>query len=78
MEIRKTTTVVAIESNGDAMEIGKTYAFDVEEGNCRIGVFQGLTKRGALAFESIVSGSLVTFNVMPKSVLKIKKVEVSK
>ena len=76
MQIKKITTINVLDDNNEVMEVGKTYAFDIEEGRCLIGVYQGLTKRGALKFESIVSGSLVTFNVMPKVIVGIKRVEV--
>ena len=49
--------------------------FDVEEGKCLTGIYTGITKRGALSFESVLSGSLVAFNVMPKSILKIREEE---
>lgn len=76
MQIQKITTTNVLDDNNEVMEVGKTYAFDIEEGRCLIGVYQGLTKRGALSFESIVSGALVSFNVMPKVIKGIKKVEV--
>lgn len=76
MQIKKITTVSVLDDNNEVMQTGSTYAFDIAEGKCLIGVFQGLTKRGALQFESIVSGALVSFNIMPTVIQGIKKVEV--
>lgn len=77
MQIKKETIISAVTTDGRTMEIGKTYAFDIDEGRCLIGVYQGLTKRGALSFESIVSGAIITFNIMPKCIKDIKEVEVN-
>lgn len=74
MQIKKITTINVMDDNNEVMEIGETYALDVNEGKCYIGVYNGLTQRGALKFESIVSGALVQFTVMSSVIKGIKKV----
>lgn len=76
MQIKKITTINVMDDNNEVMQVGKTYAFDVNEGKCYIGIYNGLTQRGALKFDSIVSGALVNFTVMPSVIKGIKKVEV--
>ena len=75
MEIKRELVMKAVDENGKELVVGKRYTFDVEEGKCLTGVYTGITKRGALSFESVLSGSLVAFNVMPKSILKIREEE---
>lgn len=76
MQIKKELLITAVDDNGQALEEGKTYLFDIEEGKSLCGKFVGITKRGALSFESLLSSVLVTFNIMPGSILAIKQVEV--
>lgn len=75
MEIKKELVIKAVDENGKELVVGKRYTFDVEEGKCFTGFYTGITKRGALSFESVLSGSIVNFNVMPKSILKIREEE---
>ena len=72
MQIKKEVIVSAVDDNGN----GELYAFDIEEGKCLVGSYSGITKRGSLAFESVLYDSPVTFNVMPKSIIRISKVKV--
>ena len=76
MQIKKELVISAVDDNGQALVEGKTYLFDIEEGKSLCGKYVGITKRGALSFESLLSSILVAFNVMPKSILTIKEVEV--
>lgn len=78
MQIKKETIISAVDDNGNALEIGKVYAFDIKDNLCLVGKYTGITKRGALAFESIMDSKfLVTFNVMPSSIAQIKEVSVN-
>lgn len=76
MLIKKELVISAVDDNGNALEEGKKYVFDIEEGKCLCGTFSGITNRRALSFESLISGAVVTFNIMPTSILKIKEIEV--
>ena len=76
MQIKKEVIVSAVDDNGNDLVVGELYAFDIEEGKCLVGSYSGITKRGSLAFESVLYDSPVTFNVMPKSIIRISKVKV--
>ena len=76
MQIKKEVIVSAVDDNGNDLVVGELYAFDIEEGKCLVGSYSGITKRGALSFESVLYDSPVTFNVMPKSIIRISKVKV--
>lgn len=76
MQIKKEVIVSAVDDNGNDLVVGELYAFDIEEGKCLVGSYVGITKRGALAFESVLYDSTVKFNVMPKSIIRISKVKV--
>lgn len=77
MKIEKEVLIKAVDDNGNALVEGKTYAFDIKDNMCLVGRYVGITKRGALAFESILDSKfLCTFNVMPSSIVQIKQVEV--
>ena len=76
MEVRKETKVSAITTDGKEMELGKTYVFEVSEGKCYAGGFNGFTEKGALKFASCLNDFLVTFNIMPTSILSIYEAEI--
>lgn len=76
MQIKKELVISAVDDNGQALVEGKTYLFDIEEGKSLCGKYIGITKRGALSFESLLSSVLIVFNIMPSSIMAIKEVEV--
>lgn len=57
-------------TDGKLLATGKTVVFETG-GRSICGVYQGMTKKGALMFDSIISGAQVRFNVMPNSIGKI-------
>ena len=76
MIVKKETTVNAITSDGEVMVTGKTYIFEVAEGKCLCGIYQGIGRKGALQFLSAINSVDVRFNVMPGSVNAIYEAEV--
>lgn len=78
MIVKKETFINAMTSDGKVMVVGKNYVFEVTEGKCYFGVFDGFGKKGALKFVSCLDGKfLATFNIMPASVLSIYEAEIN-
>lgn len=75
MDLKVKKTVNAYTDDGKELEKGKTYAFDLNDGRCILGVFDGFSQRSALAFVSFISDD-VKFNIMPKCIERIYEVDV--
>ena len=65
MKIKKETTVIVLTTNGKVIHNGDYVVFNAS-GRCHAGNFAGISKKGALIFESVISGTNVTFNVILK------------
>ena len=75
MEIKRETTVTVLTTDGKEINEGDYVVFNAS-GRCNAGHFAGISKKGALIFESVISGTNVTFNVMPKCIETIYKAEI--
>ncbi len=75
MELVKETTISVMTTDGKKVEIGDTVAFNTED-RCCAGVFMGISKKGALMFNSKIVGTDVRFHIMPRSIKEIYKAEV--
>lgn len=75
MKIKKETVISVLTANGETINVGDTVVFNAE-GKCYTGVYMGLTDRGALKFKGKISGTDVTWNVIPKSIKEICKADV--
>lgn len=75
MEVSKVTEVIIKTSSGDRINEGDVVVFECA-GKSYCGKYRGLSKKGALKFEAILSGEKVTFNVLPRSVEKIYKSQI--
>lgn len=76
MEIKKTTIVEAITTDGKPMEIGKRYVFHTG-GRDHIGTYSGIGFRGMLVMKNVIPGHEdVTFNIKPQSVESIYEAEI--
>ena len=75
MEIKRETTVTVLTTDGKEINEGDYVVFNAS-GRCHAGHFVGISKKGALIFESVISGTNVTFNVMPKCIETIYMAEI--
>ena len=75
MEIKKETTVTVLTTDGKEINEGDYVVFNAS-GRCHAGYFAGISKKGALIFDSVISGTNVTFHVMPKCIETIYKAEI--
>lgn len=76
MIVKKSVSVDAFTTDENKMVIGIRYIFEVSDGKCYAGIFEGFTSKGALKFASVLNDFLVHFNVMPTSVLSIYEAEI--
>ena len=65
MEIKRETTVTVLTTDGKEINEGDYVVFNAS-GRCNAGHFAGISKKGALIFDSVIYGTDVTFHVMPK------------
>jgi predicted nucleotide-binding protein (sugar kinase/HSP70/actin superfamily) len=70
MEIKKITQQIVETTDGKEIHIDDVVVFNTT-GGCFVGTYQGISKKGALMFDGVIANSLVTFNVMPKSISAI-------
>lgn len=70
MEIKKITQQIVETTDGKEIHIDDVVVFNTT-GGCFVGTYQGISKKGALMFDGVISNYLVTFNVMPKSISAI-------
>ena len=75
MEIKRETTVMVLTTDKKEIREGNYVIFNAS-GRCLSGRFAGISKKGALIFESVISGTNVTFNVMPKCIETIYMAEI--
>lgn len=75
MQIRKETVISVLTTSGETINAGDTVIFNFDE-KCCVGVYLGLSDRGALKFRGKIAGTDVTFHVMPKSIKEIYKADV--
>lgn len=74
MEIKRETTVMVLTTDGKEIHKGDYVAFNAS-GRCLAGHFAGISKKGALIFESVISETNVTFHVMPKCIETIIRLQ---
>ena len=72
--IEKETITTVRATDGQIISTGDTVVF-VADNKCFSGNFKGITSRGALAFDGLISSVPCVFNVMPKSIIGIYKVD---
>lgn len=70
MEIKKITQQIVETTDGKEIHIDDVVVFNTSCG-CFVGTYQGISKKGALMFDGIISNSPVMFNVMPRSISAI-------
>lgn len=75
MKIKKETTVMVLTTDGKEINKGDCVVFNAY-GRCHAGHFSGISNKGNLIFESVISGTNVTFNVMPKCIETIYMAEI--
>ena len=75
MEIKRETTVIVLTTDGKVIHKGDCVVFNAY-GRCHAGYFAGISNKGNLIFESVISGTNITFNVMPKCIETIYMAEI--
>ena len=70
MKIEKEVKKYVVSEDGTELKNGMVCEFTVEDRSL-CGVYQGITKRGALKFQNTVNTN-VFYNVMPSSIGKLK------
>ena len=75
MEIKRETTVTVLTTDGKEINEGDCVVFNAY-GRCHAGHFSGISNKGNLIFESVISGTDVTFHVMPKCIETIYKASI--
>lgn len=66
MQIKKETVIFVQTSSGETINAGDTVIFNFDE-KCCVGVYMGLSDRGALKFKGKIADTDVTYHVMPRS-----------
>lgn len=75
MEISKETIISVKTTDGKKIEPGDICL--MQFGECSlVGEYKGLTPHSALGFKSVVAGCDDTFNIKPRSIRKIYKVNI--
>ena len=77
MKIEKVTTVNPMTTDGKVLNVGDKVIFNAC-GQCFAGIFQGISKRGAVQLKGVIAGFDVSFNVMPSSIDAIYKAEIER
>ena len=75
MKIKKETTVTVLTTDGKEINDGDYVVFNAS-GRCHAGHFAGISKKGALIFDSVIFGTNFTFHVMPKCIETIYMAEI--
>ena len=75
MEIKIETTVMVRTTDKKEIHKGDYVVFNAY-GRCHAGYFAGISKKGALIFDSVISETNVTFHVMPKCIETIYKASI--
>lgn len=75
MKIKRETTVIVLTTDGKVIHKGDYVVFNAS-GRCHAGNFAGISKKGALIFDSVISETNVTFHVMPKCIETIYMAEI--
>ena len=70
MEIKKITQQIVETTDGKEIHTDDAVVFNTSCG-CFTGQFYGISKKGALMFNGVISNYPVMFNVMPKSISAI-------
>ena len=76
MQIKKETVIFVQTSSGETINIGNTVVFNFDD-KCCVGVYMGLSDRGALKFKGKIADTDVTYHVMPRSIKEIYKADVT-
>lgn len=76
MQIKKETVIFVQTSSGETINIGNTVVFNFND-KCCVGVYMGLSDRGALKFKGKIADTDVTYHVMPRSIKEIYKADVT-
>lgn len=76
MQIKKETVISVLTTDGETINVGDTVVFNFED-KCCVGVYMGLSDRGALKFKGKIADTDVTYHVMPKSIKEIYKADVT-
>lgn len=75
MEIKREITVMVLTTDKKEIRKGDYVVFNAS-GRCLAGHFAGISKKGALIFESVISETDVTFHVAPKCIETIYKASI--
>lgn len=75
MQIKKETVTFVMTTSGETINVGDTVIFNFDD-KCCVGVYLGLSDRGALKFKGKIAYTDVTFHVMPRSIKEIYKADV--
>lgn len=75
MQIKKETVISVLTTSGETINAGDTVIFNFDD-KCCVGVYLGLSDRGALKFKGKIADTDVTFHVMPRSIKEIYKADV--
>lgn len=76
MQIKKETVIFVQTSSGETINIGNTVVFNFDD-KCCVGVYLGLSDRGALKFKGKIADTDVIYHVMPRSIKEIYKADVT-
>ena len=74
MQIKKETVISVLTTSGETINAGDTVIFNFDD-KCCVGVYLGLSDRGALKFKGKIADTDVTFHVMPRSIKEIYKAD---
>jgi len=76
MQIKKETVISVLTTSGETINAGDTVIFNFDD-KCCVGVYLGLSDRGALKFKGKIADTDVTYHVMPRSIKEIYKADVT-
>lgn len=76
MQIKKETVISVLTTSGEVINAGDTVIFNFDE-KCCVGVYMGLSDRGALKFKGKIADTDVIYHVMPRSIKEIYNADVT-
>lgn len=75
MELVKETTISVMTTDGQKLKDGDVVVLNLSD-KCCVGVFKGITKKGAIRLDGVIGTSPVVYNIMPRSIKQLFRASV--
>ena len=75
MELVKETTISVMTTDGQKLKDGDVVVLNLSD-KCCVGVFKGITKKGAIRLDGVIGTCPVVYNIMPRSIKQLFRASV--